>query len=239
MSGLILVRHGQASLFADDYDRLSDVGRIQARLLGEYWARRGLAFDEVYTGPRMRQRQTAELAAAVHEGNGSRWPELVELPEFDEFDLGGILHRLAPELARQDTGFAELVARYEQSSEYEVRARSFQKMFERLAGHWLSEGDSIREMETWPAFRERVRRGLRHILDRPGRGRRVALFTSGGFIGTAMQIALAAPDRIALENSWRLRNCSLTEFVFTRDRLTLDGFNAVPHLEDSRLWTYR
>jgi broad specificity phosphatase PhoE len=66
------------------------------------------------------------------------------------------------------------------------------------------------------------------------------VFTSGGFIGTAVQLALdGPPDRMALEMSWRIRNCALTEFVFTRERLTLDGFNAVPHLEKPELWTYR
>jgi broad specificity phosphatase PhoE len=103
----------------------------------------------------------------------------------------------------------------------------------------LTEADSCRGVETWPAFRERVKRGLHHIQDLPGRSRRVAVFTSGGFIGTAVHLALAAPSPTALHLSWRIRNCSLAEFVFTRDRLTLDGFNAVPHLEKPALWTYR
>ena len=73
----------------------------------------------------------------------------------------------------------------------------------------------------------------------PAPGRRIVSFTSGGFIGSAAQWALAAPDRTALELNWRIRNGSLTEFVFTRERFTLDSFNAVPHLADSALWTYR
>ena len=59
-----------------------------------------------------------------------------------------------------------------------------------------------------------------------------------GVIGTAVRLALDAPDRTALEVNWRVRNGSLTEFVFTKDRLTLDSFNALPHLEDPALWTY-
>ena len=47
MSSLALVRHGQASLFADDYDILSPLGEAQARHLGDHWARRGEVFDEV------------------------------------------------------------------------------------------------------------------------------------------------------------------------------------------------
>ena len=71
-----------------------------------------------------------------------------------------------------------------------------------------------------------------------GSGRRVAVFTSGGVIGAAVRQALDAPDRMAMEVNWRMRNCSLTEFVFTKDRFTLDSFNALPHLEDPALWTY-
>ena len=37
MSMLHLVRHGQASFGADDYDKLSELGWQQSRRLGEYW----------------------------------------------------------------------------------------------------------------------------------------------------------------------------------------------------------
>jgi broad specificity phosphatase PhoE len=70
-------------------------------------------------------------------------------------------------------------------------------------------------------------------------GRRVAAFTSGGPIGVAVQIALNAPDRAGLEVNWRVRNCSLTEFLFSGERLSLDSFNAIPHLEDPALRTFR
>ena len=65
VSVLTLVRHAQASFFPEDYDRLSPLGEQQARLLGEFWVRQGMRFDEVYSGPRLRQRQTAEMAGAA------------------------------------------------------------------------------------------------------------------------------------------------------------------------------
>jgi len=70
MRVLTLVRHSQASFFTDDYDRLSPTGIAQARLLGDYWARQGDAFGEVYVGPRRRQQQTAELVAARYREAG-------------------------------------------------------------------------------------------------------------------------------------------------------------------------
>jgi broad specificity phosphatase PhoE len=239
MSFLTLVRHGQASFLADDYDCLSPLGHTQAGLLGGNWARRQLLWDEVYTGPRARQRQTAEVVGACYRQAGLAWPEPVVLEEFDEYDLTGLLHRLAPRLAGQDPTFSDLVEGYRHGNGDGERARSFQRMFEALLVHWLTASSAAPGLESWPAFRDRVRRGLDRIRSRPGSGRRVAVFTSGGVIGTTVQVALAAPDRTALEVNWRVRNCSLTEFVFHRDRLTLDSFNNVPHLEDTGLWTYR
>jgi broad specificity phosphatase PhoE len=237
MSVLTLVRHGQASLFAKNYDELSALGRDQARLLGEFWARRKIDFDEVYCGPRVRQRQTADLAGAAYARTGRAWPEPVDLPDLDEYDLDSLIHHVAPELARQDPGFAELVANYRRDESGPDRERSFRKVFEALTRHWVKMTDSVDGVEGFPAFRDRVGRGLRRVME--GRsGRRVALFTSGGVIGTAVRLALDAPDRTALEVNWRVRNCSLTEFVFTTGRFTLDSFNALPHLEDPALWTY-
>ena len=53
-----------------------------------------------------------------------------------------------------------------------------------------------------------------------------------------VQTALGAPARSFLDVNWRVRNCSISEFVFSRDRLSLDSFNTLPHL-DPALHTYR
>ena len=237
MSTLTLVRHAQASLFAANYDELSELGREQARLLGDYWVRREIDFDEVYCGPRARQQQTAEIVGDVYARARRGWPQPVVLPELDEYDFGSLLCHLAPVLSGQDTVFAELLARHRDESDPD-RARSFQKMFTALTMHWATAAESVEGVEEFAAFRERVARGLRRVTEAPGSGRRVALFTSAGFIGTSVRLALDAPDRAALELNWRVRNCSLTKFVFTRNRFTLDSFNAVPHRPAPALWTY-
>jgi broad specificity phosphatase PhoE len=238
MSVLTLVRHAQASFFAKNYDELSAVGETQARLLGEFLVRQRIDFDEVYYGPRVRQRQTAEIVGSVCTKAGRNWPDPVVLAEFDEYDLSGIFHALAPDLSRQDAVFAELLANYRRDENGPDRARSFQKMFEALTMHWATTQSPVAGVEEFSAFRDRVECGLRRVMEGQRSGRRVAVFTSGGVIGTAVRLALDAPDRMALEVNWRVRNCSLTEFVFTKDRFNLDSFNALPHLEDPTLWTY-
>jgi len=238
MSVLTLVRHAQASLFADNYDELSPLGRKQARLLGEFWARRQIDFDEVYCGPRARQRQTAEIAGCACTQAGRAWPEPVVLAELDEYDLGSLLRNLAPDLSRQDAAFAASLENFRRDENGPGRARSFWKMFEALTTHWATTACPVAEVEGYPDFRDRVERGLRLVMAKPGSGRRVAVFTSGGVIGSSVRLALAAPDRTAMEVNWRVRNCSLTEFIFTTGRFSLDSFNALPHLEDPVLWTY-
>ena len=66
MGVILLVRHGQASWGAADYDNLSEIGHAQARITGEALAARGLVPDQVVGGTMRRHRQTAEgvLAAA-------------------------------------------------------------------------------------------------------------------------------------------------------------------------------
>ena len=58
MSTLHLVRHGQASFGADDYDRLSELGWRQSRRLGEYWKGKGQQFDQIIMGTLRRHDET-------------------------------------------------------------------------------------------------------------------------------------------------------------------------------------
>ena len=73
MGTLYLVRHGQASFGADDYDQLSALGRQQAVRLGEYWRGKGQHFDAVITGTLRRHAQIpggpgpAGVCAAPHD----------------------------------------------------------------------------------------------------------------------------------------------------------------------------
>jgi len=61
MGTLLLVRHSQASAFEDNFDRLSTLGEKQARLLGESWRKRGVQFERVFAGPRVRNPAVSEF----------------------------------------------------------------------------------------------------------------------------------------------------------------------------------
>src|SRR4051812_3324882 len=60
MGTLYLVRHGQASFGAADYDQLSDLGHKQSLRLGQYFAQKGIRFDGLIAGTLRRHKQTLE-----------------------------------------------------------------------------------------------------------------------------------------------------------------------------------
>lgn len=210
MSTLTLIRHGQAG-----GDRLSPLGEQQARALGEWWLRNRVEFDEVYSGTLGRHIGTERTVAGVFAEHGRRWVSVEARAGWNEYDAPGVLRGMDPAQAGP---------------------AAFQRMFEAAMLEWL-EGKTAAGVEPWPVFRDRVRDELARITHGGG-GRRIAVFTSGGPIGVCVQTALSAPDRSFLEVNWRVRNCSVTEFVFGGGRLSLDSFNGLAHLH-AALHTWR
>ena len=65
MPVVLLVRHGQASFGAEDYDVLSDTGREQSQVVGVELGRRGLRSPVAVCGSLRRQKDTADIALAA------------------------------------------------------------------------------------------------------------------------------------------------------------------------------
>ncbi len=88
MGEIIFVRHGQANSGATDeesYDKLSEMGHLQARWLGDYLRDREAPFDKVIAGSLRRHRETAA-------GMGFADPVIdPRLNEMDYFNLGQAL----------------------------------------------------------------------------------------------------------------------------------------------------
>lgn len=240
MSKLFLVRHGQASFFADDYDKLSEMGERQARALAEHWLQTGTVIDEAYTGTLQRQRRTAEVVGEAYVEAGQPWPSVEVLPGLDEYPADDIMEHLLPRLAAENDHLRQLKEDFERADEGVERYRTFHRLLAAVMDAWIDGAYTANGLMPWERFRDNVRGALRAILGKEGRGRNVAVFSSGGVIGVGVQSVMQAPDKMAAELNWRIHNCSLTEFTFSGDRIALDCFNAVPHLlHDPELLTYR
>lgn len=224
MSELILVRHGQATPFEADTDRLSPLGERQARAVGEALSTQGVRPTHVLHGGLTRQRRTAELA-----GQGRAWPAPRLDPRLNEFDGDGLMRTLAPLLARQDGAFADLLREFGARRNSPERNRHFQSVLEALAAAWQAGTVTHPDVEPWADFRARVRAALEDVLRLPS-GSVAVVFTSGGVIGLVVAAALHAPDPSALKLNWRVRNGSFTRLTFGGGRLSLDTFNEQAHL---------
>jgi len=238
------IRHGQASLFSTDYDVLSERGEAQARDLGAHLAGAGVHFDRLFSGPAKRQKDTASLAreAAAKVEGVTPWPEPVVVEGLDEHDAFGMMSRVVPKLA-DDPEIKPLQAGIAEAKDRRERSRGFQRLFEAVMTRWLRGEIDAEDAETWPAFKARVLEALETVVSIPAPAKRIAAFSSVGPLAVLLQRALNTEDLPSFQTAWRIRNASITRFEFSAragaSRLTLDGFNTLPHLPNPDTWTFR
>jgi broad specificity phosphatase PhoE len=232
-----MIRHGQASFGAADYDRLSSIGERQARIVADQLCRRATRFDAVYTGTLARQRQTAKAMTAAYAANRQPMPSARTIPDIDEYDADQLWRHLRADVLADHPELAASPAQWLRDP------RAFQRVFGRVVHRWIAAGEATSDrLESWPAFRARVIRGLRSIMQTEGAGKQVAVFSSAGPVAVAVQMATAMPDAHCAELSWQILNASITRFRYHKNRFTLVGFNDVAALEmagGDGLLTYR
>lgn len=235
---LTLIRHAQASFLSGDYDRLSQLGEEQSRLLGEHLAGEIVSFDAVFCGPRKRHRATERIIRETFERCGRPWPQAQFLEELDEYHAEEAMRQFVPLVAQSDARMREIVEAYQRCREIEEKRRLFQRMFEPITRMWVDGELDSPQVERWTKFEERIHAALERIVEVAEKGGRVAAITSAGPIAVAVQKALGASSMKTLELSWVLRNCSLAEFFSSQGRFSLSSFNVHPHLSPKHL-TYR
>lgn len=236
MGLLTIVRHGQASFLQADYDKLSKLGELQARTLGEYWVKRKVRFDHVYYGPARRQSGTGEIVACVYREAGMDWPEPVCLQELDEYPGIEVMRAFLPGLLDTHEDIRSLEQEFRSAGEHAVAARAFEKMFQRVTRLWVAGELESPGVETWQVFCDRVETGIAKIR---GSGGQAVLFSSGGVMAATVRLALDLSPVRTLELSWIPRNASYSEFLFSGERFSLAAFNAYPHLDSPELLTWR
>lgn len=235
MSQIYFVRHAQASFGHDEYDRLSDLGAHQARILGDYFAQRGLKFDAVYSGTMNRQIHTAQTVLSRLSA-GRLDPEVKVCAEFDEYDSSAIIQFQMAELIREDPSLSKAVERLYRDRKF------FQEIFERAVLRWVYGGLEVPGLETWPSFTQRVRTGVTRVVEENGQKKTIAVFTSGGPIAAVMKLALDLSDEKTIQLSWQIQNTAVSVFKYNERQFSLSSFNSVAHLDlekDGSLLTYR
>ncbi len=211
MGTLYLVRHGQASFGADDYDQLSDLGRRQSVRLGKYFRQKGVTFEAALTGTLNRQLQTY---LGVCSGMGVE-PQAMTWPGLNEYDSQALIASVHPDPLDKPN-----------SPDF---YRDYFRLLKRGLGQWMA---GTTRPTGVPAYRDFVA-GVAAALDlvRTRYVGNVLLVSSGGPISTAVAQVLECSPAATIELNLRIRNASVTEMAFTPKRHMLTTFNTLPHLE--------
>ena len=230
MSAVYLIRHGQASFGAADYDRLSERGEQQARVLGGALAHLSPRIGALVSGDMLRHRQTA-LGCLQAMGRAAEWQVDAGWNEFDHVAVINALHPGDTDHARLR---GELMAAPDPK-------RAFQSIFEQAVERWVGGAHDAEYAETWPAFRARGKAALATLLDALPQGSDALVFTSGGPIAALAQDLLHIPDSDGFRLNWGLVNCGVTKLVRGADGLRLSTLNGHAHFEGEHasLVTYR
>ena len=239
MSLLYLIRHGQAGT-RDRYDRLSDLGRRQSLLLGEYLARESARFDHVWTGALARQRETAEDVLGVLAEAGLAQPEPVIDARWNEFDLDAVYAGIAPQLAADDAEFRAYYETLQQAlavGRAEVH-RQWTPADSAVVKAWIHQRYRFIG-ESWDDFVVRVHAAGEGPLAAVAAGRCVAVFTSATPVSITLSRILPMDPGQIMQLTGAALNTNLTILRVNGVRPSLLSFNCVPHLDNAELRTFR
>lgn len=236
MSEIYFIRHSQASFGSENYDRLSEKGVLQAKILGSHLAGLGVKFDAVCFGEMERQEKTAEAMTDAYRRKGIFVPDPVVDASFNEYDSALVWQSQTKMMLEDDPGLLD------ELNQDQTNKKAFQKIFSRVMERWISGKFDAPGIVTWDGFKNRVVLGLSTLVKTWGPSKRIAVFSSGGPISLVVQRTLDLSDAKAIEISWQVMNASITRIKYNSRNISLAGFNEITHLEltgDTTLLTYR
>jgi broad specificity phosphatase PhoE len=215
VGAILLVRHGQASFGAADYDLLSPSGEHQARRLGAALAARGVRPDAVISGSLQRQRASADALTGA-----AGWPVEVSVDaSWDEFELSGLVPAMSEGQQPRDR-------------------EAFQDALEAGMHRWAGATGAPRTGMSFADFSARAESGLRTAAERQPRGATTLVVTSAGVIGWLAASLLGA----GVEQWVRLNrvcvNTGVSTLISGRRGISLVAFNDHSHLTPQEI-TYR
>jgi broad specificity phosphatase PhoE len=236
VGSIYLIRHGQASFGADDYDVLSPTGIRQAEIVGAHLAQLCVNFDRCLSGDLRRQQHTAQTAMDQLKAAGQSAPELEIDSAFNEFDADAVIRALLPAMLPDEPEALHVLRNAAQN-----RAE-FQRLFALIIQRWLSGNYDPAGLQSWLGFLDQVQSGLHRVLDAANGKDRIAIFTSGGTITALLHLITQMPAAQAFELNWQIVNTSIHQLKFRGREVALASFNNHAHLQlmqAPELITYR
>jgi len=230
MSKIFLIRHGQASFLADDYDNLSAKGILQSKALGTYFLKYKIYFDKIYIGGLKRHQQTFEGFSLAFSQNKINLPLPIYLNDLNEHQA----------LEAFNLSFKNFIDKNKQAQKLydemlenpDLKKKNtilifglFMKEF--VAGEYPLNGSAI---QSWSAFRQQTKQGIATILNNTFKGETVGVFTSGGTKSSIIGDSLGLNEGKISELNMAIRNTSFSQLIYSKNSIKLFSINEIPHL---------
>lgn len=235
MATIYMVRHGQASFGAENYDKLSELGCRQAHVTGEYFRDNNIHFDAVYSGDLSRQRETARLAIASQPAEVTHHID----SRFNEIQNDEQLKCLMPEVLKQNSAVQALVEKGLSSS------KDYQKVIDAVFNYWVSPACNDPRIQSWSDFSGGARQAIADVVQTQGSGKTIGIFTSGGTLATIVAQVLGLGGEQTYQLYEPVLNCSVTQLFYNSSKISLSYFNDCSFLKvlggqlGENLLTYR
>ena len=219
MSELFLIRHGQASFGSRNYDRLSELGQMQSRILGDYFRDQAIQFDLMMCGSMERHEKTLDgIVAGLKNGSNTA---CMHHEGLNEYSFEAIMP-LYQDLHADD----ELVKKLKTSP---ADRKLYYSLLRRVLTAW-SKDELPGTQESWQAFKRRVLAFQRQLLEIDKSGQRVLVVSSGGAISYFTGLVLGLDAETVFDLNMQIKNTGISHFYFNRQGFKLAMFNALPHL---------
>ena len=221
MATIYLIRHGQASFGADDYDKLSPLGCRQAEVAGQYLRDCGVVLDAAFSGDLLRQRETAQLALG---SQSQPVPHHIDA-RFNEIRNDEQLKYLMPEVIKINPQIKALVDKGLSSS------KDYQKVIDAVFNYWVSPACKEPRIQSWQDYSESARAALHEVMESQGSGKTLAIFTSGGTIATLVAQVLGLSGQETYKFYEPVFNCSISQVFYSGTKTALSYFNDRSYLQ--------
>ncbi len=198
---LCLIRHGQASLGTEDYDRLSGLGQRQGIALGERIVANYTDPFQVWSGTLKRHRQTLERVAPNRAG-------IVDAA-LNEYMVD---HLVRSAVAQADTLKLTLPGD-EAFADPKAYLDTFLAWFPAVLSFWQSDALACEQNGLWGDFHRRVLSPVERWKQQLGTGSSAVVITSAGVISTIAAELLGEDLAWQRELNISLYNASVTELV--------------------------
>jgi broad specificity phosphatase PhoE len=219
MSKIFLIRHGQASFLADDYDNLSNKGIEQSEALGNFFFKNEIQFDKIYIGNLKRHKQTFEAYSKAFIKKGMVLAQPVFLNELNEhhaleafklaYDEFIVVNKNAKLLLDEIRRKPEL----QQNNYIQIFGLFFREF---VSGKYPLNGH---EVQSWSDFRMQTKVGIARVLENTGPSETIGVFTSGGTKSSIIGDSLELQEQKIYELNMAIRNSSFSQLYFTKNNL--------------------